>query len=464
MSRLKDRQIFLKIKSARGIFWFIILLVSLLALCWHSYDVTKLYFSYQTVTDITVEIPKYLTSKSLNLCFDYSKIINRTKLSQLADRKNWSNVSYINEHQEKLIHEDLEDYVTIGDIFDLTPSFESKDFFIGCQYRESGSYEKFTSNCNHVFALEKYLRLHHVCYRFQMRNHSSGFTFHEIKNHIIEKDLFFEISLNQSMLLNVTSLRASVYRSTHIPESSNVFESRFYRTSIMCSKCQHLHRLDYFFLTYYTIFNERLPPPYPTNCIDYPNVIGYVNRVRCITTCIREKVISQLGRVAFTSLVRETQAHLRNLSFITTKDLQDLEFRGKLERIEKECHQESCPHADCREVIYVTQLLRTQVSSDIVKFRIQLPVKPSLTTVYWPKLTFTDYLTYLLNCLGIWMGFSFIDLKKCFFLLLKHHGNSWEHHVDIPKNVLSNSCRKEIFPASRSQSIFLGYGKVNRST
>jgi hypothetical protein len=102
-----------------------------------------------------------------------------------------------------------------------------------------------------------------------------------------------------------------------------------------------------------------------------------------------------------------------DISLIKWKDMINDTFKSKLYEIEDSCFKQ-CGRKDCTENIYVTNVRRTETSDNRYNIKLMGPHAPSIKCVSSPKLTFTQFVILLLNCLTFWFGFSVLKVSQGF--------------------------------------------------
>lgn len=400
----------------------IALILSLLGMLYHIYYISYLYFLYKASTEIDIGMPVEMSQPSLTICMFYPNFLNRSQLEKKAKERGKS----LNLSKFALELSDVETFLKVEDIFALSP--EPSELLSGCTYRVPGEYKMFscqTEMCEKAFSIEKFLFLHDVCYRFRqkrpfIRNQSKldsyHFTFYELKNHVHILDLFFEVSLQSEYYKHATYIEASIFSTKRLPQGSNAFSVAFKRTPSF--RNAYPQNQDFYYLSYSRIVSHNLPYPYERPCITYNKQTKFQSRNDCMDKCIIERVVKQLGKVPFNTAITETDLLDKNLNtssryLISVKDLRN--ENGNVSKtmatIDKECYDKVCRFTDCEEKIYSTKLERSELSN-ITRFRVQPPSEPQITTSLYQSLTTDEYIIYILNCFGIWLGLSVMDLEN----------------------------------------------------
>lgn len=428
------------------------LILSLLGLVYHVYHMSHLYMSYPTLTEIEIKIAEFIDRPSLAVCIYYPKLLNRTSLSTMMKTKRIENLN-----STSLELQDVESFLTIKDIFELTPPAE--DLLEECIHRIPGRFDLWAKNsegCKEVYDVEKYFYLHNMCYRFSIKESdfriNSAFdeiryTYHDLKHHSLYLDFFYEVFLFRKYFEYVTYIESYIFRNDAAPRGNDAFSVSFRRGHFRVHG--KTNSRDFYRLSYSMINNHRLPPPYHSNCMNYSMSTGYTSQKKCVDECVLKRVFKTLRKLPFTPIVRD--ASLDHL-LITTKDLEDQSYADKLNILEEKCNNK-CSLLDCDDIIYMTRLEKSE-PSDSIRFRVQTPHEPDIVITLSPKLDFKEFLVDILNCLGIWLGLSMFDMKKVTVYFLKGTSTSSSvtttlHNRDT--QVLSSKFKKEKTTSKRKR-------------
>lgn len=133
--------------------------------------------------------------------------------------------------------------------------------------------------------------------------------------------------------------------------------------------------------------------------------------------CITNNTVPQFSRVPFTATVDDEDTHLLNVTLINEIDLMDDAFAAGLMKIQDDC-QAICRQKDCDERLYVTQLLSFKHDPSM-RFKAYVPLEPETLTEFLPRLPLIEYLIYLSSVLGLWMGWSVMQIADGLFYFAK---------------------------------------------
>ena len=411
------------------------------AMFYHMFDISSLYFAYSVVTSIGLQAPKIIQIPSTVLCIYYPNFLNWTLL---VPKMGSVHSKVLRGSEIDLYH--TENILSLKDIFQMTPEFDDFASTSNCYHRQSGIYLMRRSPCKSILKATKYLYGHNICYLMSLR--SSGnftpsyppatLTLHELKSHAFYLDLIYELILDDSYFKNVTTIDATLYADEKIPKTTNSFSIIFNRDRAFTIN-DLPYSFNFYFIGYSMVNSTQLPFPY-TNC--HLSQEFRFSFDECVDKCLLKLVRSELNRIPMTAIVRNSSF---NEKLVTTNDLKNFSFQEHLTFLEKRCLSQ-CPGRDCRETIYLTKLLRTEMSNDI-RFRINALNEPMIHVEKKPKTSISEYVVHILNCLGIWCGLSVWDLrslvlKPYFFVVsLKSKGQPAKSH--LPHIEYNRTARRE---------------------
>lgn len=73
---------FVETIKKKSMTWYIVMLAATAGLIWQLQDIMTLYFEYQTVTELVVDVPDNITAPALSLCFPYDELANRDQVNK----------------------------------------------------------------------------------------------------------------------------------------------------------------------------------------------------------------------------------------------------------------------------------------------------------------------------------------------------------------------------------------------
>ena len=350
----------------------ICLMVSMVGLLYQSTEISVLYFSRQISSDLTISIPHRFKLPALRMC---TQQIGSTQ--PLVARK----------------------------FLDIIPSVEQ--MMISCKLRAHRSYliEKLntSSDCVQKLFMVKFTIQHFTCIHFGMKLDFMQ-SYHLVKHSPQNAGLLLEVVLDSSYFVNVSTMEIA-FTDNQWPPTSTPF-------SVLVSRDIQNPMSTYVFL-WSKYINQLLPPPYPTNCLNYTNNGEQWSQDLCVQRCITNHTKSQLNRAPFTRIIANDSSDI-DYRIVSISDLENKTFAGKLSAIERKClNSPTCIRSNCYEELAMSQFVADK-KSEHFKIRIYAPQDPDFVTTYYPKLNLVEYLVYLSSCVGLWLGWSMMDIAKVF--------------------------------------------------
>lgn len=159
-------------------------------------------------------------------------------------------------------------------------------------------------------------------------------------------------------------------------------------------------------LSYSTYRTKLIRHPYQTDCFDYSKW-NLQSKHHCYDDCVLKEVhLTGLNRRPFNVLLRNLTLH--QLHWASQKE----KFH-QFENIDELCANK-CKKANCMVVHHVPHIVRSQPLPNIA-FELFVSSDPEIVSESKPEISFIDFATFTLSCIGFWLGFSplvfFSDLK-----------------------------------------------------
>lgn len=213
----------------------------------------------------------------------------------------------------------------------------------------------------------------------------------------------------------------------------------------------------FYVLSYTSLVNEKLPPPYDTNCLDYRKE-HLMTKDHCYDECLKEKLKSRGNFIPGMAIIeldrykgssarilpgkfledledsmpeydkknQKILKELRNLSHIGEKsipkaDLDEyLQVKRQWKGIKQICRR-SCSRPDCiledisPNVYFTGTSIKDNASLSEINFQLVLTHQPTIRISSTPKQHVLDFLTYMCSNLSFWLGFSPLIILQLFF-------------------------------------------------
>ena len=390
-------------------FW----IICFIGLIFHASIITKQFFEYPITNSVQMDTPVTVSVPQLSVCFRYSDLLKLDELNSATGMQlEWTKPSKVKEviRMVSLIHRNI----TLKQIFDFTP--KADEVYATGLIRYPGTYDfNFITKkaVQRKFMSIKYYFQEFMCYQIIFKCDSNcEYNYKQVISSLRFSGMAFEFGFNLSFFAGTRSFLVAIHGDSDNTQSIHMAEQ-------IKRKSRGNKRLDLFQLTYHTIETVRLPAPYASDCWTYsdPTNKWYDSQLDCISECLVKETTKVMKRFPFTTLIYETDAQDFNFKVFDT--YQDLSLNQSanqtLTLLERKCFT-ACRRPDCITRLYITNLLGSSFSIGAIRFRINLANYPDISIVNQPMISFYDYLTLVLSCLGVWLGLSLHDFDPIKFV------------------------------------------------
>lgn len=342
--------------------------------CYQIWKISEEYFEYGTNTLLTITRELAISPPSVNLCFNNMDMVNFSIL----------------------FPNDGNDHVTAEDMFaDTVNSSEVAEL---CKIHLHDSYlQKLDMECKHV-EIKKFLKQSMICF----------------SSRLVSTKPFEPTDISDGLIASLFEL---VFRGKHFGNSKSY---RFYMTS----QDKHLYGNGATYvevdrlrsrspgkfigitlkLSYSTFKSKLLPAPYRSNCLMY-STIGYESRDHCRESCLINRTIDKFNKVPENVLI-STESPLRHYNLLSYE--QSEEYAVDLRLFRSECRRK-CSNPDCSQEDILPKVISTEdfLAPEII---LNASNEPEIITELKAKISFIEYVTYVLSCLSFWLGFCPLSL------------------------------------------------------
>lgn len=376
--------------------WFIFFLAIVGGFTYQSWGVSREYFEYRTTPFVAIQDypDKELTVPSIVMCmrFDIDPSTESKISKLLTGEKNYFND---NDDSWKLIN--WRARLTPGEnLTHVTKKYILRNrYCVFIKVLNKFKMEEVTS--------PRYLTMSYF-YRLNVSMtpiHSPNVFAVYAKSHCAPKPVYFQIVSGEESISN--------------PRNPVVVRS-------MCTRTTPNYKVD---LTYSSSINVRSPPPFDTNCLDYPKNGNFLSSHDCYEKCLKRKSLP--WNIVPGMTVINSEEYKSSDADILPGDIAEEKLPDKLpaklidsyqvlqsnwKGIKESCRQ-SCYRPDCY----------TETITPIVTYFISGPTKNNRTVLshtynrlmtsdhpiakvaYVPRQTLLDYIVYMCSGLSFWLGF-----------------------------------------------------------
>lgn len=287
----------------------------------------------------------------------------------------------------------------VSEIYELTPELEK--FVTRAWVRREDSYSIITGV--ESIKIKKYIRDDVVCYLITHPKQEPSSGFHLQSHHVTfgkKAGGIMGLRLKKKELTNVS--RAIVFLHPHdsFPRGDRDYPLFLSSDSSVFDDDQ----------TFWTISWSRtiqlaLEPPFVTNCRNN-QLLGYDNKEHCQHECVSNKTMRIFNKTIFTRSITspENVTVLSSESLIANRSLELL-----VDGFISDCN-DSCWGHNCLRINYMPLVTSTLKDNESIVFQIfdQNTLETRIT--FQAKLTFVEFLIYILSIVGFWFGVSCLDL------------------------------------------------------
>ncbi len=323
---------------------FFIFLLCFGGLIWQLHYVSREYFSYKFVTQVTIEDPEQLEPPKIIFCFLVGKIKH-----------------------------------TIRKRFDESPKIEQ--ILI--------TFKNYISNSSLISY--RYINTALTCYvigsDYSKPDKGSEIGFQGIINTLILNQTFFELNKDSSLQMAFIDVMANETRI----QSFDIRKMGMYNLSKIRAR---------FFFSYTQYYSKLLPHPYSTDCADYQSLVNVQSRFECRNQCIIKNFLGQFKKFP----VEVSTEIPYNISMALTKVLRKQD-KNLYDKLIEHC-QNICRRKDCISNRFNLVLIKRIVSGERFHLILMAPSVPKFFTLYTPMMLLIDFVTYVLSCISFWLAFS----------------------------------------------------------
>lgn len=363
-------------------------------------QISNLYFSYRTLTKMTMNFPDFIAPPSVSVCGRIGNIVNRDEVQRRFSIR-WSN-------QPTEYHNAVVDTLSLKQLFDATP--KETAMLTRCRVRFPGQFDTSMlskEECQKVFRIDKYYMLEYICYMFSMFNTSKHYHYESVSQADTYRGRVYKFYLSEEFHAHLVDMLVVV----HGPKAPSV--SRYYSPPIRRVFDANNRSTDLGFLFTYSISAiTKKPRPYDTRC-------GYINgsltNAVCHKKCLIKNTTKELNKLPFNWIISPYEPDVRvnyDLKLLTTRDLANEQTDALFQSTYDECSK-LCSKSRCFHTLYHTYEIdkETRGVHEDMQIKINLPMYPDINVTYLAAFELKDYLVYVMSCLGTWFGVSFIHLN-----------------------------------------------------
>lgn len=371
--------------------------------------VSKQYFSYQTMTKISMSFPVQLPPPALSVCFRFGDIADLDLVDKICPiNRSWS---------PGQIHRKIFEKLTLRQIFDVVP--ESSNAIGYCNIRFPGRYVMKgyrKAYCYKFFNVTRYYMQEYMCYRVIM-NINDTYNFESVSQAESARGKIYNILFRLADFGRTESMSVIIHRKK-VPTNS-----RYYSPIIRRAFTKNSSYSPYvkFHFTYSMTDIEKLPSPYDTKC----GTIDGLTMRDCKKKCLIDGTLATFNKLPFNWIIEHQDPTIDiNKHLIRKEDFMNATVDRTFDELELSCRVK-CNIAHCHLTSYNTQLLSTdqEEDEDYMSFAVYLPQQQNILVKHVPLMEINEYLIYIMSCLGTWLGLSVMDVNPSRLFDINKKGN-----------------------------------------
>lgn len=388
-------------KFSNGVF----LLGCVIGFLVQAFEISRLYFDRNMDTTVYVEIPSIFKLPAIVLCFRYMDLLN------YDDIRRFENITIPLNNLTGFPFDFavVMDALTISNIFKYSPKVS--EVFDNCQIRDHDSYNfksYKTRECLKAFDVTKFYSKEYLCYKISPITNLTFSTYYfttslEFQNQI------YGIALNKTAFKRFGTILPVMNNKDKLPLNSMGYAEI---QRLKWNPTLKSHENYTFNLHYYSVTILRLPPPFPTSCLDYE--IFHNNQYWCRDVCIKNLTVTAFNKLPFSGLI--TNGDSVNLKHISKHDLLNTTITNSFYYIVKNC-MKKCKQLACHES-YILTKHQASFYENSQRFKINQPREPFFTITFKPSIEALQFIIFVFSCFGTWFGISALSLNPAHILQL----------------------------------------------
>jgi hypothetical protein len=410
---------------------------------------------YATESDLEIQTPVEIPVPDFTVCFRYVDVLDFGKIRSKYPNftaKPIEGLDPQDDIEEAILR--IQKSITIEDILLFSP--HSDELLSQCSTKNPRDFEFKDLNltdCNNQFSIWKFYLQEYACYRFKKitSSETKNYQYRLVSYSIDRPGTIFTLKMNNKRLAQTRYMKAVIHSSNRNPEASLAMTTNIKRRFDDENRNERDDiRTNYYIfqMTYSDLQMVRKEPPFDTGCRYYNMTSEFQASIECRTECLINRTVAQLTKVPFsaslwnwTSIIshmtehsdtseatetllqdysskEEMRMNVLKYQHLTNEDLLNQSTAATVMQIENECLR-LCRQPDCEDDVTLTKgsydYIREEdlkdADSQFLEFEISVPKKPKILITYKEKVSWSEFLVYLLSCFGIWFGLSVLSVN-----------------------------------------------------
>lgn len=346
------------------------------------YLVSELYFAFETISKVTVDLNPLMQYPSMTFCLQISDLIAKVDAPEINNSIYDPTLTKLYSAYELSVNEIM------------NRSLSSSQFLSGCRIRLSPKhfselYYKKPEVCMKNFFTRKFYLNKQICYLFY-QTFTSKINFQSSWRDVLNSPgIMFTLILNPD-LARFERIGIAASSGSDYPITSSRYSAFSYKTPG--------NRLKV--ISYHFRFVTSLPRPYDTKCS------FHIRSPECIQKCLDKCFTSKVNRIPFTHLLTEgSEKRIVSYKDLKNKTVYDLYLKCN-SLCKKNCKEDLC-HFNYTKT-YISGTFR---STNKIEVAMDLPTHPNIHYEAVAIVSLYDYYYQIFSSISFWLGFTFIGVN-----------------------------------------------------
>lgn len=358
------------------------------------YYISNQYFAFDVTTNVLVTQPTQMIPPGASIC------IRRYNIDPITRYLNQSETGHM--PSTSAIEAQLDIMVSPKEMLELSPDVNT--FFTSFQVHTTNGYYLHDAQVDEV-VVSKYIKQNDVCYSMKLK-----------QNVIFPAEFMYNSYFGAHyfiMTANMDQMPLARYITFHLyPSYKRYFGFSQSYADLSRKNIDHdTGRSDnnHIQLSYRHFRSVRLPYPYTTKCIHYPDW-KFESKEECLNTCLTNLTIKHLKRVPFSVLIDQPIEY----NIFTWSESKNETLKAVIAQYQLKCRSR-CAHSNCIHDVYSPIVLSSGPAKHML-MDLMASNSPTIVVTYTPIILLIDYVTFLLSCISFWIGWSplgfMFDVKR----------------------------------------------------
>ncbi|CAG2103925.1 unnamed protein product [Medioppia subpectinata] len=379
----------------------IVCLALLIGCIWHIVDISVIYFRYETTVSTVLETAQVIELPAITLCtrvhyvtdWEYlrRRYPNDTALANITDQNKWRYNQYL--YNLTLEEQLLNGTIGANRFFDQCEVLTPRALSSPAHYMDCARVAPVVESINEAFK----------CFTFFSQNVSQ---LSDNDRYRVDHDVMFRD--------NDFTLTRSIMHTRYLKDLSIYMHDRrepfvgptVGQTTYMKINHRHYFQVGY---SYKEIYVKQLPPPYWTQCVDYP-LLGYRSHKQRVSKCRAKYYRDQFA--SWHPKMLYNNEYYGKLSFDRTSITSN---RTADKQIAADCANRIGRRPDCHSVYYTMNKSfdsekHNTSKEEHVKFYvyIKMPTNTITRYVHSPRMELSQYMGIIGGVSGLWFGLNIL--------------------------------------------------------